>query len=67
MGVEHQLDIESAQLILDTAPHRGVGGRAVARPGMAAAEMINARLRGYLLVGGVEAADLVSSSATESA
>jgi NADH-quinone oxidoreductase subunit G len=48
-------------------PHRGVGGRTVASPGLAAAEMINARLRGYLLVGGVEAADLVSASATESA
>jgi NADH-quinone oxidoreductase subunit G len=48
-------------------PHRGVGGRAVAKPGLAAAEMIGARLRGYLLVGGVEAADLVPSAANESA
>jgi NADH-quinone oxidoreductase subunit G len=39
-------------------PHRGVGGRAVARPGLAAGEMIAARLKGYLLVGAIEAADL---------
>jgi len=48
-------------------PHRGVGGRAVTKPGLAAAEMIGARLRGYLLVGGVEAADLAPSAVTESA
>jgi NADH-quinone oxidoreductase subunit G len=48
-------------------PHRGVGGRAVARPGHATADMLNARLRGYVLVGGVEAADLASSSGGESA
>jgi NADH-quinone oxidoreductase subunit G len=48
-------------------PHRGVGGRAVAKPGLAAQEMISARLRGYVLVGGVEAADLVPSSASEPA
>jgi NADH-quinone oxidoreductase subunit G len=48
-------------------PHRGAGGRAVARPGLSAAEMINARLRGYLLVGGVETADLIQPSAAESA
>ena len=35
-------------------PHRGVGARAVVRPGLAAAEMLNARLRGYVLVGGIE-------------
>jgi NADH-quinone oxidoreductase subunit G len=39
-------------------PHRGVGGRPVALPGLACAEMIGARLRGYVLVGGVEGADL---------
>jgi NADH-quinone oxidoreductase subunit G len=44
-------------------PHRGVGGRAVAKPGLSAAEMLGARLRGYLLVGGVERADLVASGA----
>jgi NADH-quinone oxidoreductase subunit G len=48
-------------------PHRGVGGRPVARPGLAAAEMIDARLRGYLFVGGLEAADLVTSSAAATA
>jgi NADH-quinone oxidoreductase subunit G len=48
-------------------PHRGVGGRPVARPGLAAADMIDARLRGYLFVGGIEAADLVPSSAAATA
>jgi NADH-quinone oxidoreductase subunit G len=48
-------------------PHRGVGGRAVAQPGLSAAEMTSARLRGYVLVGGVEIADLVPSSANASA
>ena len=48
-------------------PHRGAGGRAAAQPGLAAAEMINARLRGYVLVGGIEAADLLPSGATEAA
>ena len=48
-------------------PHRGVGGRAVAKPGLAAAEMLNARLRGYVLVGGIERADLVASGAIDAA
>jgi len=48
-------------------PHRGAGGRAVARPGLSGAEMVNARLRGYVLVGGVETADLLQPSAAESA
>jgi len=48
-------------------PHRGVGGRAAARPGLSAAEMINARLRGYVLIGGVETSDLMQPSAAESA
>jgi len=39
-------------------PHRGVGGRPVARPGLSSAEMIGARLRGYVLLGGVERDDL---------
>ena len=39
-------------------PHRGRGGRAVAQPGLSAAEMLDARLRAYVLVGGIEAADL---------
>ena len=47
--------------------HRGVGGRPVARPGLAAADMIDARLRGYVFVGGIEAADLVPSSAAATA
>jgi NADH-quinone oxidoreductase subunit G len=42
-------------------PHRGVGGRPLAKPGLAAAEMIGARLRAYLLVGGVESGDLAPS------
>jgi NADH-quinone oxidoreductase subunit G len=48
-------------------PHRGVGGRAVARPGLAATEMVSARLRGYVLVGALEAPDLAPASAAESA
>jgi NADH-quinone oxidoreductase subunit G len=40
-------------------PHRTVGARPVPRPGLAALEMLNARLRGYVLVGGIESADLV--------
>jgi len=48
-------------------PHRGVGGRPVANPGLPAAGMLDARLRGYLLVGGVEGADLAASSAGETA
>jgi NADH-quinone oxidoreductase subunit G len=48
-------------------PHRGAGGRSVAKPGLAAAEMLNARLRGYVLVGGVESADVAQPAAAESA
>jgi NADH-quinone oxidoreductase subunit G len=48
-------------------PHRGAGGRAVARPGLAAIEMFNARLRGYVLVGGIESADVAQPAAAESA
>jgi NADH-quinone oxidoreductase subunit G len=48
-------------------PHRGVGGREVAKPGLPAVEMLNARLRAYLLVGGIEAADLVPSRNNEEA
>jgi NADH-quinone oxidoreductase subunit G len=48
-------------------PHRGVNGRPVARPGLAAADMIDARLRGYVFVGGVEAADLAPSSTVATA
>jgi NADH-quinone oxidoreductase subunit G len=39
-------------------PHRGIGGRPVARPGLAAGDMISAQLKSYVLVGGVERADL---------
>ena len=48
-------------------PHRGAGGRPVARPGLSAHEMLNTRLRGYVLVGGIESADLVPSRSSESA
>ncbi len=44
-------------------PHRGSGGRSVASPGLAAAEMLAAKLRAYLLIGGIEREDL-SGSAT---
>ncbi len=43
-------------------PHRAAGGRAVAAPGLNAVEMLAARLKAYVLVGGIEAADLVPSS-----
>jgi len=39
-------------------PHRGVGGRPVARPGLSAAAMMDAGLKAYLLVGGIEGEDL---------
>jgi len=48
-------------------PHRGPAGRAVARPGLSAADMIDARLRGYVFIGGVEAVDLAPSSAAATA
>ena len=48
-------------------PHRTVGGRAVAQPGLNTAEMLSARLKGYVLLGGIESADLTPSSTTESA
>jgi len=48
-------------------PQRGVAGRPVARPGLAAVEMLNVRLRGYLLVGGLEGADFAQPSAVEAA
>jgi NADH-quinone oxidoreductase subunit G len=38
-------------------PHRGVGGRQVAAPGLNATDMLRARLEAYLLVGGLEMAD----------
>jgi len=48
-------------------PHRGPAGRSVVRPGLAAADMVDARLRGYVFIGGVEAADLVPSTAAATA
>jgi NADH-quinone oxidoreductase subunit G len=48
-------------------PHRGVAGRAVARPGLPAADMIGAGLGAYVIVGAVEAADLVPSAANGAA
>ncbi len=46
-------------------PHRSAGGRAVAQPGLNAVEMLAARLKAYVLVGGIEAADLAPSGAIE--
>ncbi len=48
-------------------PHRAVGGRPVSKPGLPALEMLNARLRGYVLVGGIELADLAPSRTSGSA
>jgi len=48
-------------------PHRGVGGRPVTNPGLAAAEMLNAELDAYLLVGAIESADVAPSAATGAA
>jgi NADH-quinone oxidoreductase subunit G len=48
-------------------PHRGAGGRAVRSPGRAAAEMLNERLKGYLLVGPIETEDLSTPARAESA
>ena len=42
-------------------PHRGAGGRAVAQPGLNAVEMLARAAQGYVLVGGIEPADLVPS------
>jgi NADH-quinone oxidoreductase subunit G len=47
-------------------PHRGVGGLAVRNPGLSAAEMVNAKLRAYVLVGGIETDDLAAPSRGES-
>jgi NADH-quinone oxidoreductase subunit G len=53
--------------IAGATPHRGVGGRPVARPGLAALEMLNARLRAYVLVGGIESEDLAQSPGVDAA
>jgi NADH-quinone oxidoreductase subunit G len=50
-----------------TTPHRGAGGRPVRSPGLPASEMLNARLKGYLLVGPIEGADLSTPARGESA
>jgi NADH-quinone oxidoreductase subunit G len=43
-------------------PHRAAGGREITAPGLNAVEMLGARLKAYVLVGGIESADLVPSS-----
>ncbi|HQR25323.1 MAG TPA: NADH-quinone oxidoreductase subunit NuoG, partial [Steroidobacteraceae bacterium] len=48
-------------------PHRAAGGRHTDAQGLSALEMLNARLRGYVLVGGVESADLAPSPSVETA
>jgi NADH-quinone oxidoreductase subunit G len=48
-------------------PHRGTAGRAVSKPGLHAADMLAARLKGYVLVGGVEPADVAPSPGLEAA
>jgi NADH-quinone oxidoreductase subunit G len=53
-------------VLAGVTPHRGVGGRALARPGLAAAEMLSARLRAYVLVGGLEIEDLAPSTGDHS-
>jgi NADH-quinone oxidoreductase subunit G len=54
-------------VLAGVTPHRGVGGRALARPGLAAAEMLSARLRAYVLVGGLEIEDLAPSTGAQDA
>jgi NADH-quinone oxidoreductase subunit G len=46
-------------------PHRAAGGRAVAVAGLNASDMLAARLRAYVLVGGIEGADLAPASAAD--
>jgi NADH-quinone oxidoreductase subunit G len=46
-------------------PHRTAGGRPVSAPGLNAADMLAARLKAYVLVGGIEAADLAPAATTE--
>ena len=47
-------------------PHRGVGARAVSGSGLNTAEMLSARLKAYVLLGGIESADLAPGAATDS-
>jgi NADH-quinone oxidoreductase subunit G len=46
-------------------PHRAAGGRALTAPGLNAAEMLAARLKAYVLVGGIESADLAPVTAVD--
>jgi NADH-quinone oxidoreductase subunit G len=46
-------------------PHRTAGGRPVPNPGLNAADMLAARLKAYLLVGGIESGDVVPGVTTE--
>jgi NADH-quinone oxidoreductase subunit G len=46
-------------------PHRQAGGRPVSNPGLHVADMLAARLKAYVMIGGIESADLVMSTATE--
>jgi NADH-quinone oxidoreductase subunit G len=48
-------------------PHRGVGGRPVARPGLDAAQMLDRELAACLLVGGIESEDLALTPGARSA
>jgi NADH-quinone oxidoreductase subunit G len=46
-------------------PHRTAGGRPVPDPGLNATEMLAARLKGYVLVGGIESGDVAPGVSTE--
>ncbi|HEX5649681.1 MAG TPA: NADH-quinone oxidoreductase subunit NuoG [Steroidobacteraceae bacterium] len=46
-------------------PHRTAGGRPVPNPGLTAVEMLAARLKGYVLVGGIESGDVVPGLTSE--
>jgi NADH-quinone oxidoreductase subunit G len=48
-------------------PHRGVGGRPVAHPGLDAAQMLDRELAACLLVGGIESEDLALTPGARSA
>jgi NADH-quinone oxidoreductase subunit G len=54
-------------VLAGVTPHRGVGGRALTRPGLSANEMLSARLRAYVLVGGLEIEDLAPSTGARDA
>ncbi len=44
-------------------PHRGVGGQVLNAAGLSVADMLAAKLKGYLLVGSIEAQDLPANAA----